>query len=217
MHPVMFLGALAKKEKMGWAHSPFANLLGRVESKNDYTAYNVTKTGKSVPHYNTDLTSMSLSEVMKTQKERKMFATGRFQIIPDTLKSAVNVLKLDTNALYDETMQDKIFEDYIIKIKRPAFINYLEDDGDIEDAIYEWAKEFASAGVRFGKKISPGREVVTDENGQPKLNNGRVLYKLVPRKAQVEGESYYAGDGLNKAHLLPSEMVKALKESKNGI
>jgi hypothetical protein len=40
-------------------------------------------------------------------------------------------------------------------------------------------------------------------------------YILVPRTAQIEGESYYAGDGFNKAHLLPDEMVRALEESKD--
>jgi muramidase (phage lysozyme) len=45
-----------------------------------------------------------------------MFATGRFQIIPDTLKEAVRVLNTDVNAQYDEAMQDKIFEEYLIKL-----------------------------------------------------------------------------------------------------
>ncbi|KQJ33177.1 hypothetical protein AM270_27055 [Escherichia coli] len=55
MHPIAFPGALIKKNT-GWAHSKFVNLLGSVESENDYSAYNVTKTGKSVPHYNINLT-----------------------------------------------------------------------------------------------------------------------------------------------------------------
>lgn len=214
-HPVMFLGSLRESKKKGWAHSLFAELLGRVESKNDYSAYNVTKTGKSVPHYNSKLTTMSLSEVMEAQRERNMFATGRFQIIPNTLKGAVSALNLDTSELYNESIQDRIFEDFLIKIKRPAFIKYLEGNGSVEDAIYDWAKEFASAGVRKGKPISPKREVIKDEEGKPVLEHGKKKYKIIPRAAQVEGESYYAGDGLNKAHILPNEMVRVLEESKN--
>jgi hypothetical protein len=216
MHPIAFLGALIKKNT-GWAHSKFANLLGSVESKNDYSAYNVTKTGKSVPHYNTNLTKMTISEVIDAQRERNMFATGRFQIIPETLKSAVKALSLDTSKLYDAAMQDQIFEQFLIKLKRPAFINYLEGNGSAEDAIYAWAKEFASAGVRKGKSISPKKEPVLDANGLPVYENGKKKYKLVPRVAEVEGESYYAGDGLNKAHLLPDTMIKALEDSKNGM
>ncbi len=160
---------------------------------------------------------MSISEVMQAQKNRDMFATGRFQIIPSTLQDAVNKLKLDTSKIYNEEMQDKIFEEYIIKIKRPSFINYLEGDGDVEDAIYDWAKEFASAGVRKGKSISPEKIHVSDEQGRPIYENGKKKYILVPRVAQLEGGSYYSGDGFNKAHILPDEMVRALEESKNGL
>ncbi|WP_243428349.1 EF-hand domain-containing protein [Leclercia adecarboxylata] len=213
-HPVVFLDSI-KKISTGWAHSPFANLLGRIESRNDYTAHNVTRTGSSVPHYNTNLTSMCISEVMQAQKDRDMFATGRFQIIPATLQDAVNVLQLDTSELYNEEIQDRIFEEYIIKVKRPSFINYLEGTGSVEDAIYDWAKEFASAGVRKGNSISPKKIPVLDDNGLPVYENGKKKYILVPRTAQIEGESYYAGDGFNKAHLLPDEMVRALEESKN--
>ena len=216
MHPIAFLGALIKKNT-GWAHSKFANLLGSVESKNDYSAYNVTKTGKSVPHYNTNLTKMTISEVIDAQRERNMFATGRFQIIPETLKSAVKALNLDTSKLYDASMQDQIFEQFLIRLKRPAFINYLEGNGSAEDAIYAWAKEFASAGVRKGKSISPKKEPVLDANGLPVYENGKKKYRLVPRVAEVEGESYYSGDRLNKAHLLPDTMIKALEDSKNGM
>ncbi|EOG3203195.1 hypothetical protein ACK81Y_004692, partial [Salmonella enterica] len=169
------------------------DLLGCVESKNDYTAYNQIfhSPERSVAHYDTNLTSMTLQQVMDAQANPGvMFATGRFQLIPSTLQATVHQLHLDSTALYDSSMQDRIFNDYLIKIKRPEFINYLEGDGNVEDAIYAWAKEFASAGVRKGKQISKGRISAND------------------------GHGYYDGDGLNKASLLPDDMVRALEESK---
>lgn len=196
MHPIMFLDAISAPKASGWAHSPFADLLGNVESKNDYTAYNRTwphpHPTHAEAHYKTNLTSMTLGEVMDAQKNYDMFATGRFQIITPTLKEAVEKLQLDTNALYDEAMQDKIFEEYLIKLKREPIINYLEGGGSVEDAIYAWAMEFASAGVRKGKIISKGRT------------------------AHIEGVSYYSGDGLNRSHIMPDEMVSVLEVSKNG-
>jgi hypothetical protein len=195
MHPIKFLAMLKVKGSTGWAHSPFADLLGHVESKNDYTAYNKTWPHPNPTHieahYKTNLTSMTICQVMSAQSRFDMFATGRFQIIPGTLKSAVKKLKLDVNSLYDESMQDKIFDEYLIKIKRKPIIEYLEGNGSVEDAIYAWAQEFASAGVRKGKVISKGRT------------------------AHNEGVSYYSGDGLNRAHLMPDEMVAILEESKN--
>lgn len=67
-------------------------------------------------------------------------------------------------------------------------MKFLKGEGNIEDAIYDWAKEFASAGVEKGRKISKGR-----------IAKG--------------GESYYSGDGLNKAHISPSQMKSALIKS----
>lgn len=120
---------------------------------------------------------------------REIFAAGRYQMIPSTLKAGVNYLKLDTNALFGSEVQDKLFNEYLIAVKRPAILNYLKGNGTVEKAAYDWAKEFASAGVIAGEKISGGR-----------IAKG--------------GESYYAGDGLNKAHLTPEQMIKALENSK---
>lgn len=195
MHPLVFLDALRETKKQGWAHSPFAELLGSVESKNDYTAYNQIHHNpkRTVAKYHTNLTSMTIKQVMESQLHTNvMFATGRFQIIPGTLIDAVKSLDLDVNSLYDEATQDWIFDEYLIKVKRPAIITYLEGNGNVEDAIYDWAKEFASAGVRKGNIISKGRI------------------------AKEEGISYYTGDGLNHAHLSPNQMVNILRESKNG-
>ncbi|MCK7226344.1 hypothetical protein L8P27_00505 [Enterobacter asburiae] len=195
MHPLVFLDALREAKKQGWAHSQFAELLGSVESKNDYTAYNQIHQNpkRTVAKYHTNLTSMTIKQIMESQLHTNvMFATGRFQIIPGTLIDAVRTLNLDVNSLYDEATQDRIFEEYLIKVKRPAIIAYLEGNGSVEDAIYDWAKEFASAGVRKGNTISKGGI------------------------AQEEGVSYYSGDGLNHAHLSPNQMVNILRESKNG-
>ncbi|NSX07854.1 hypothetical protein HTX81_04570 [Pseudomonas lini] len=211
-HPVEFVSThLLKRAPSGWAHSAFANLLGKVESNNDYTAYNAT-TPVLKSFYNTNLTSLTIAEVQQKQENDEMFATGRYQLITPTLAEAVDKLGLDTSQKYDEAMQDRIFVDYLIKIKRKAIINYLEGDGDVEDAIYAWAKEFASAGVRQGKKISS--IVLKDAAGVPILHPVTHKKQWVERHAQSEGVSFYQGDGLNSAHITPDEMVRALEESK---
>ncbi|EJM08360.1 hypothetical protein PMI18_00219 [Pseudomonas sp. GM102] len=211
-HPVEFVRThLLKRAPSGWAHSAFANLLGKVESNNDYTAYNAT-TPVLKSFYNTNLTSLTIAEVQQKQENDEMFATGRYQLITPTLAEAVDKLGLDTSQKYDEAMQDRIFVDYLIKIKRKAIINYLEGDGDVEDAIYAWAKEFASAGVRQGKKISS--IVLKDAAGVPILHPVTHKKQWVERHAQSEGVSFYQGDGLNSAHITPDEMVRALEESK---
>jgi hypothetical protein len=188
----------------------FADTLGKVESGNDYTAYNRTKP-ELTAYYKTNLTTMTIAEVQQAQADGTMFATGRFQIVTDTLADAVKRLGLDTSLKYDEAMQDKIFEEYLIKLKRKQIIEFLEGDGDVEAAIYAWAKEFASAGVRKGKAISSIAE--RDETGKKKKDaNDKTI--MIARVAEAEGVSYYQGDGLNAAHITPDRMVEVLKESK---
>ena len=212
-HPLAFINNIMKfsNDDRSWARSAFANLLGRVESNNDYTAYNTT-TPTLRSFYNTKLTTMTIAEVQKKQQANEMFATGRYQLITSTLADAVTKLGLDTSQKYDEAMQDKIFCEYLIKIKRKAIIDFLEADGDIEEAIYAWAKEFASAGVRKGKKISS--IILKDAAGKPVLHPATRKKQFVERYAESEGVSFYQGDGLNTAHITPEEMVRALKESK---
>ena len=124
------------------------------------------------------------------QKSRALFAVGRYQLIPITLNSAIRALNLNIEDNLDEEMQDKIFDHYLIAIKRPKIIAYLEGEGTLDVAMYESAKEWASIGVEKGKKISKGR-------------------------IAAGGESYYANDGLNKAHITPDQIKESLINSKN--
>jgi hypothetical protein len=91
------------------------------------------------------------------------------------------------------------------------FVPCFEGDGDVEDAIYAWAKEFASAGVRRGKKISS--TYLKDSAGHAILDPVTHKKQIIERHAEV-GVSYYLGDGLNTAHITPDEMVRVLEESK---
>jgi hypothetical protein len=82
IHPVAMTDyfKIIEKKKC-WAESPFALLLGKVESNNDYSAYNQTKP-KLRAFFNTNLTSMTIEELIDKQTKREIFAAGRFQIIP---------------------------------------------------------------------------------------------------------------------------------------
>ncbi|MCX0433359.1 hypothetical protein OD808_21015 [Aeromonas veronii] len=210
LYPLAILQNKIRSQRYRWAHTSFANFLASVESNNDYSAYNKT-TPKLKSFYKTDLTSLTLNELMQKQKERKVFAAGRYQIIPNTLKDAIMYLSLDMSLKFDEETQDRIFDEYIIRVKRKKFIDYLEGSGSVEDAIYAWSMEFASAGVRKGKEISP--KLMRDENGKiMRDKDGKPIKKR--RFARFEGESYYSGDGLNVAHIMPDKMVEVLEESK---
>ena len=162
-----------------WAHSVFGNLLAKVESNGDYSAYNQINNSKLKVFYNTNITSYTLNILMEKQKTnsdgfREIFAAGRYQIIPDTLKEAVDKLSLSCEEKFSPELQDKVFNEYLIKIKRPNIIKYLEGNGDVEDAIHDWAMEFASAGVRKGREIKSTKK---------RDSEGRVVFDPVTKKA----------------------------------
>ena len=109
---------------------------------------------------------MTIEEIQKLQSKRDIFAVGRYQLIPKTLNAAVLNLGLDVKQKLDEENQDKIFDEYLIKAKRPQIINYLEKDGTVDDAMYASAKEWAAIGVAKGKRIS-------DLHGEKKICSRR--------------------------------------------
>ncbi len=181
----------SEKEQLDykWSQSAFANIISNKESNNNYNICNKTKGGLKVVR-NITVVETTIKDILAKQKSRDIFAVGRFQLIPNTLTAAINSLNLDVNNNLDEETQDKIFQEYLITIKRPQIMKFLEESGSVEDAMYSAAKEWASIGVEIGKKISKNR-----------ISKG--------------GESYYAGDGLNKAHITPDEFKNSLIKSKN--
>ena len=118
------------------------------------------------------------------------------------MNSAINSLGLDTNEKLNEEMQDKIFDEYLIKIKRPKIIAYLEGSGSVEDAMYVSAIEWASIGVEKGKRISD--KVIKKDK--------KIIKRIV--RYSTGKESYYHDDGLNHAHITPEQIKNALINSK---
>lgn len=182
------------------AHSAFGNLIARYESADNYNICNSTKGGLRVVR-DLRVVEMSIRQIQQKQSNREIFAVGRYQLIPTTLESAVLSLGLDRSALLDAEMQDRIFECYLIKVKRPEICHYLAGSGTIEEAMYAAAKEWASIGVERGRRISDKR-----------VQSGGA-FSYIKRYAEG-GESYYAGDGLNKAHISPQQIREAFINSK---
>lgn len=211
MHPIMFLAAISAPKASGWAHSPFGVLIGNAESNNNYNAYNGASIHGYRPTYHGDLTTLSISEVLKKQENKEIFATGRFQVIHDTLIAAVDSLKLNVNDKYNEEMQDNIFNNYLVKTKRHYIGDYLSGSGSLSSAMYATAQEWASVGIKKGqlKQKIP----LLDAAGHKQYDSD---HKLITTQypATFEGESYYNGDGINHASVTPKQLEEALLNSK---
>lgn len=137
-----------------------------------------------------DLVGMTISQVMEAQRTHEFNAVGRYQMIGSTLAGAVQYMRLTGNEKFDQSMQDKIFSEYLIVIKRSAISKYITGKSDnIMLAILEASQEWASVATPAGYPIQNGR-----------ISDGTI--------------SYYAGTANNKASISEDEMARTLQAAR---
>ncbi len=180
--------------------SPLADLISRGESASagNYNAANYEGGKKAYKAGKKDLTGMTIGDLQSAQTNKEIFAAGRYQIVPETMKGAVEKLGLKSTDKFDEAMQDRIFNEYLTNIKRPEIRSFLSGDKNatIDAAVLSLAKEFASVGVPSSMKIS-------DDYGQRDLN---------------PGDGYYSGVGGNPkgiASITPDQARAALTQTRD--
>ena len=132
------------------------------------------------------LTEMTVGEVRRAQKSRRVFAVGKYQIIPDTMEGFVRVMKISDADKFDAATQEK-FKEYVINYKRPAVGRYIRGESSNRAlAAQELAREFASVGLAF------------------------------PEAGRVRGESRYSGTAGNRASISPERVEAALDIARSG-
>jgi hypothetical protein len=145
----------------------FSNILqGESKTYNDHTWYvsgNKLKGyiqgsfGTQYPLLTKPLSEYTVGEVMQFQSRGRdatgqLWATGRYQIIPSTLKGLVQALKLPPSTKYDAATQDKMGLQLLTE--RAAIRKYVNGDladttQNLEKAALEVAKIWSSVGVPF--------------------------------------------------------------------
>ena len=136
-----------------------------------------------------DLTDMTVAEVMAAQDAGQLFAVGKYQIIPMTMKGFVRNSpdKIDLNDKFDSATQEK-FKRYVMDVKRPAVGRYIRgESSDRTEAAQELSREFASIGLAR------------------------------PEAGRQRGESRYSGTGGNKASISPESIEGALDRARSGV
>jgi hypothetical protein len=174
--------------------SALAENVAKYESgKAGYNAYNKGTIGnKMIPSDKPiNFSKMTIEEFLRRGSLKKddpdrLFAIGKYQIIPDTMRTLVAKLKIDPKTTYlDPPTQDLLFENGLTKAQRKKVDAYVTGKSDDRDAaILDLAMEFASIGVPY--------------DGPP------------GKKHLKKGDSYYSGQGGNKAHNPPDLVGAAL-------
>lgn len=149
-----------KSDKASLGTGNFGDFIASGESRGDYNAYNYftgeDENKKLVSKINAQgedfisFTEMTIAEVQELQSEKKVFAAGKYQVIPITLNAAIKDLGLDPNQKFSKEVQDQIFNEYLItgKKNRGALEAYLNGESDdLAAAMKDAALEFASLPV----------------------------------------------------------------------
>lgn len=118
----------------------------------------------------------------------QLWATGRYQIIPPTLKGLQSRLKLPDSTKYDKKTQDRMGLELLLE--RPAIKNYIlglvpDTKQNLENASLSVAKIWSSVGVPYATQGS--------------------------KRAVSKNESYYSGGG-DKASVKTEDVQVALKK-----
>ena len=194
---------IAKYESRGSSGKSFGG--------NEYNAYNKGTVGdKIIPADKPiDFSKMTISEFLRRGSLNpgdpdRLFAIGRYQIIPNTMKNLITKLKIDPDkTTLDPGIQDLLFSKGLTTSVqgRAAVDDYINGKpGATKDAaILALAKEFASVGVPYDtERVIPAHK---NKKGE-----------MVPeqRISIKKGQSFYSGLGGNKAHNPPEEVGAAL-------
>lgn len=191
---------------------PLKNLIASHESfGGDYEVYNFgTSGGGGIRTSNASggakryysekavkLTDKTVTEVLALQNgPEDLFAVGKYQTIPKTLKSAATALSL-LNAKFDASTQEKI-GDRLLLTSRPRLGKYLKGENagtiaELENAVQDLGQEFASL------------PIITKDGA-----------KLGDVVAGTGNSGYYGGQGPNKATVKESvgDVVKLIIKSR---
>lgn len=162
---------------------PVLDLIGRYESRGDYE---IVYGGIPKASRPAKLTAMTIAQVLDWQRRvvnagSASSAAGKYQIIRKTLEASVAALSVSSQRLFDKTAQDMLA---MHLLRGRGMQRFLDGQIDADDMALGLAKEWASLPVPSAMK-GASRQVMA-------------------------GQSYYAGDGLNKAHATVAEVEQAL-------
>ena len=133
---------------------------GGYESSNRGTKKGVGIVGSthSTKRGDKKLSEMTIDEIRAKQKIKspdnkdRLFAVGKYQLIPTTFEMAVKSLGLSGDTVFNADTQEKMGQ-YLLFKKRPALGAYIKgESNDMNTALLEAAKEWASLPVPTGSK-----------------------------------------------------------------
>ncbi len=190
------------------------NVLGTLISSGEggYGSYNRGRAGDA-NGAQIDFSQMTVGEVMRRQDlprndPERLFAVGKYQMIPGTFEEAVNTLGIDRNARLTPQLQERMFADYLVDEKRPQVRAYITGETSgaqgLQGAQLALAREFASvADPRTGRSVYDGDSA----GNSASISAAEVATALNQMRGQYQQN---IGSGMS-----PSEAYRALSGDPN--
>lgn len=182
-------------------YAPLFDLIAKGEG--GYNSINRGKAGDSpggaAKYFGKNLTDMTVGEIMDLQAQNKVYAVGKYQIVPSTMKDFVARGGVSRSDMFNTKTQEK-FPHYVVYKKRPTVAKYLEGKASLNDAILALSAEFASIGVPEDTPAGAASRI------------GLIGY---PKSFRPKGTTFYGGTS-NRAHTTPEDVGSALQRIKGG-
>jgi hypothetical protein len=127
---------------------PLGDLIGSAEGgKGGYDAFNrgTAGSGSGLKISAMTIRDITAAQALPAGDPNRLFAVGKYQLIPLSLKDAIQKLSIDTSETFSPELQEKIFRNYLIATKRPQVKAYITGESDdLAAAQIALAMEFAS-------------------------------------------------------------------------
>lgn len=157
-----------------------------------------------------DFSRFTLGEIQDMQDlprrdPDRVFAIGKYQIIPGTMDAAVARLGLDRNQPFTPELQDRIFSEYLLRDKQPSVHDYIEGrpGATLQQAQHGLAREWAS----FGDPNNGGRSYygganrahITLEQSAAALDQMRTEYAAAIGRGLSADDAWRAATAIDPA------------------
>jgi len=153
----------------------------------DYSTFNRGNAGDSA-RQKIDFSLMTIHDIMIHQarpsgNSQRLFAVGKYQVIPVTMGLAVAALGIGPNQTFGPVLQERVFRNYLVANKRPNVKKYITgQSNNLLGAQFALALEFASvADPNTGRSHYGGsggnRASITSTETATALKDERMQFK----------------------------------------
>lgn len=145
--------------------------------------------GQKLHSGNKGISNKTVAQVMAMQSSGQAYAVGKYQVIPSTLRAAVQGLKLPGNTVMSPSTQERIGT-WLIFNKRPALGAYIRgESNDLDRAHREFALEWRSIPMPNGRSASASGDKVHAGYTPEKVRQALLAARAAFAKSIASGNS----------------------------